>query len=261
MCLKRPGCRLTSTCGETAGSSETNDMILICGSGRSGTSAVARLVHEAGISVGNDLIEPDEFNAEGYFEERLVVMMNDALLNDVGLHRWFSVASRAEILSAARARGDMMRRIAADATPAWKDPRFSWTLEAWMELLPEPPRVIVCLRSPDEVVASTLRYYGLGGDEPTRAVEHTWRTQYERLLEVIDEYRLDALSMDFGALNADPDAAIVPLERFVGRKLDAGFVRRDLRHHRGGVPDHLRAVYDRVAALGARWRITSAVAP
>ena len=229
-------------------------MIIICGSGRSGTSAVARLVHESGISVGNDLIEPDEFNAEGYFEERLVVMMNDALLNDVGLHRWFSVATRTEILAAAHARADMMREIAAAATPAWKDPRFSWTLEAWMELLPEPPRVIVCLRSPDEVVASTLRYYGLGGDEPTRAVEHGWRAEYERLLEVIDEYRLDATSVDFGELNADPEAAVVPLERFVGRKLDPGFVRRDLRHHRGGVPEHLRDVYERVAALGARWR-------
>ena len=236
-------------------------MYLICGSGRSGTSAVARLLHEAGICMGRDLIEPDEFNAEGYFEERLVVMMNDALLNDVGLHRWFATASREAILEAAHARGEMMREFVAEATSAWKDPRFSWTLEAWLELLPEPPRVIVCLRSPDEVVASTLRYYGLGGDEPTRAVEHTWRSQYERLLEVIDEYRLDALSVDFGALNADPVATIVPLERFVDRKLDAGFVRRDLRHHEGGVPDHLRAVYDRVAALGAKWRATPAVAP
>ncbi len=229
-------------------------MLIICGSGRSGTSAVARLVHESGISVGNDLIEPDEHNAEGYFEERLVVMMNDALLNDVGLHTWFSVASRAEILAAAHARAGMMHEIVAAATPAWKDPRFSWTLEAWMELLPESPRVIVCLRSPDEVVASTLRYYGLAGDEPTRAVEHGWRAEYERLLEVIDECQLDAVSVDFSELNADPEAAVAPLERFVGRKLDPGFVRRDLRHHRGGVPAHLREVYERVAALGAKYR-------
>ena len=181
-------------------------------------------------------------------------MMNDALLNDVGLHTWLSVASRAEVLAAAHARGDKMREIVAAATPAWKDPRFSWTLEAWMKLLPEPPCVIVCLRSPDEVVASTLRYYGLAGDEPRRAVEHGWRAEYERLLEVIDECSLDAMSVDFSALNADPDTAVVPLERFVGRKLDPGFVRRDLRHHRGGVPEHLRGVYERVAALGAKYR-------
>ncbi|MBI5285271.1 MAG: sulfotransferase [Chloroflexi bacterium] len=230
-------------------------MILICGSGRSGTSAVARLLHEAGISMGNDLIEPDEFNAEGYFEERGVVRMNDALLNDVKLHTWFATASRQDILAAARARGDGMRELAAQATPAWKDPRFSWTLEAWMEVLPEKPRVIVCLRSPAEVVASTLRYYGLSGDEPTRAVEHTWRAQYERLLDVIAEYGLEAIGIEYGALFDDPAAAIAPLERFVGRKLDAGGVRRDLRHHKSAVSGELRAVYDRVAALGAEWRV------
>jgi hypothetical protein len=229
-------------------------MIIICGSGRSGTSAVARLVHESGISVGHDLIEPDEHNAEGYFEERLVVMMNDALLNDVGLHTWFSTASRAEVLAAAHARADTMREIFAAATPAWKDPRFSWTLEAWMELMAEPPRVVVCLRSPEEVVASALRYYGLTGDEPRRAVEHAWRGGYERLLEVIDEYRLEAMTVNFADLDADPGAAVAPLERFVGREIDAGAVRRDLRHHRGGVPEHLREVYERVAALGATRR-------
>ncbi len=233
-------------------------MILICGSGRSGTSAVARLLHEAGIGMGHDLIEPDEFNAEGYFEERGVVKMNDALLNDVKLHTWFATASRQEILAAARARGEGMRELAAQATPAWKDPRFSWTLEAWMEVLPERPRVIVCLRSPAEVVASTLRYYGLSGDEPTRAVEHTWRAQYERLLDVIAEYELEAISIEYSALFDDPAGAIAPIERFVGRRLDAGGVRRDLRHHKGAVSGELRGVYDRVAALGAEWRAASA---
>lgn len=236
-------------------------MFLIAGSGRSGTSAVARLLHEAGILLGRDLIEPDEFNAEGYFEERGVVTMNDALLNDVGLHRWFNGASREAILGAARGRSEAMRELAAAATPAWKDPRFSWTLEAWMEVLPERPRVIVCLRSPAEVVASTLRYYGLAGDEPTRAVEHQWRAQYERLIEVIAEYGLDALSIEYGALQAAPSSAVAPLERFVGRALDVGFVRGDLRHHVGAVAPGLQAVYDRVAALGERWRSTSAAGP
>ena len=47
-------------------------MFLITGSGRSGTSAVAQLLHEAGLSVGHDLIAPDEHNMQGYFEERKI---------------------------------------------------------------------------------------------------------------------------------------------------------------------------------------------
>lgn len=225
-------------------------MFLICGSGRSGTSAVARLLHRAGIVMGHDLIEPDEWNPEGYFEERAVVAVNDAILNDVGLHRWFATASRIDILSAARARREAMLPLAAEATPAWKDPRFCWTLEAWLELHPAPPRVIVCLRSPSEVIASTLRYYGLAGDEATRAAGHTWRTELERLLEIITEYGLDAISIEYGPLLADPTATIEPLARFVGRPLDATAVRQDLRHHAAPVPPEFADLYARVAALG-----------
>jgi len=225
-------------------------MFLICGSGRSGTSAVARLLHEAGVTMGRDLIAADESNAEGYFEERAIVELNDVILRDAGLGPRFATASREVVLTAARLHGEAMRGLAAEATPGWKDPRFSWTLEAWMEVLPERPRVIVCLRSPAEVVASTLRYYGLEAGEASAAVEHTWRCEYERLLEVIDAYALDAICIEYALLVSDPEAAIAPLARFVGRELSAAGVRRDLRHHAAPAPAKFRKLYRRVAALG-----------
>ena len=153
-------------------------------------------------------------------------------------------------MEAARGRAEYMRELAAAATAAWKDPRLSWTLEAWMPLLPAKPRVIVCLRSPAEVVASTLRYYGLAGDEPERSVLHTWRAQYERLLEIIKEYRLDAICVEYRELHADPKRVARRLSRFVGRKLDDAGVRRELRHHDAAVPKELRGLYARVKALG-----------
>ena len=240
---------MTDTPRQTESQQTADPMIIITGSGRSGTSAVARLVHEAGISVGHDLIEADESNAEGYFEERAIVAMNDAILNDVGLNEWFAVASREQILEAARARGDDMRALIAAATPAWKDPRFCWTLEAWMKLMPQPPRLIVCLRSPSEVVASTLRYYGQDSEDAVRHVEHRWLSEYGRLLEIIDAYGLDAISIEFEELHRDPDAAVAPMERFIGRPLDASAVRHDLRHHANAIPDHAREMYERVRAL------------
>ena len=226
-------------------------MFLIAGSGRPGTSAVAKLLHEAGISVGRDLIAPDASNADGYFEERSVVAVNEKILRDAGLHAWFSTATRAQMLTAASAHVDEMRALAETATPAWKDPRFSWTLEAWLPLLPTRPRVIVCLRSPGEVVASTLRYYGLAGDEATRAVEHLWREQYERLLDVIAAYGLDATSVEYGALHDAPERSIAALAAFTGRRLDASGVRRELRHHAAAIAPHLAGLYERVRALSA----------
>lgn len=225
-------------------------MFLIAGSGRSGTSAVARLLHEAGLSLGHDLIEADESNAEGYFEERRLVEINDLILRDANLVEWFTYATRQQVLDAARPHLEAMRDLARDATPAWKDPRLSWTLEAWLPVLDAPPRVIVCLRSPEEVVASTMKYYGQAGDEPRRAVLHVWKSQYERLLEVIADYRLDAIAIKYGALHRDPASAVGPLERFVGRALDPSLVRRDLRHHDYAMVPELADLYERVRELG-----------
>lgn len=227
-------------------------MLIITGSGRSGTSAVARLIHQAGISVGHDLIAADGGNEEGYFEERAIIEMNDTILKPLALNQWFATATRDDVLRAASEQGETMRALVETATPAWKDPRFSWTLESWIEHLPELPRIVVCLRSPAEVVKSTSRYFGLEGGEATRAVEHLWRCQYERLLEVIAEYNLDAITIEYRALQRAPKRTAASLACFVGRPLDASAaVRRDLRHHSAPVPKHLRALYDRVLALGA----------
>ena len=226
-------------------------MFLITGSGRSGTSAVGQLLHEAGLSVGHDLIEPDEHNAEGYFEERMVIMINDAILKAAGVGEWFTTATREQIREAAVEYVEYMREQVKVATPAWKDPRFSWTLEPWLDVLPEPPRIIVCLRSPAEVVASTLRYYAQAGEEAENAVKHVWRTQYERLLEIIGEYGLDAICVEYAALHADPEAAVQSLAQFVGRVLDPRTVRHDLRHHAVPVSDDLVELYERVRSLGA----------
>ena len=233
-------------------------MYIVTGSGRSGTSAVAKLLHDAGLSVGHDLIAADEGNAEGYYEERALIELNQHILNACRLGERFASATRADVLAAAEGWTEPMRALVVDATPAWKDPRFCWTLEAWLPLLPEPPRVIVCLRSPSEVVASVMRYYGLVDDEARHSVEHAWLAQYERLLEVIEAYGLDATSVEYSALHARTPATVAALSRFVGRELDAGAVRRDLRHHRKPVPKRMREMYDRVSDLGGAPKVRRA---
>jgi hypothetical protein len=229
-------------------------MIIVTGSGRSGTSAVARLLHDAGISVGHDLIEADESNAEGYFEERSVIVINDHILEDAGMRDWFTAASRDDLLKAAVEQERDMRMMIRAATPAWKDPRFCWTLEAWMELMYTKPRLVVCLRSPSEVVASTLKYYGQVSEEAVRHVEHRWLSEYGRLLEIVDEFGLEATSIEFEALHRDPQTAAARLGRFVGRELDASMVRTDLRHHSADVPAAMRETYERVRALNENAR-------
>jgi hypothetical protein len=208
-------------------------------------------LHEAGLSVGHDLVEADERNAEGYFEERQIIQVNQAILNLAGVGPPFTSATREQILDAAQGVVDYMIAAAAEATPAWKDPRFCWTLEPWLGVLDGRPKIIVCLRSPAEVAASTMEYFGQVGDEARDAVFHVWRAQYGRLLEVIAAYKLDALCVPYDELQRDPVTAVTPLSKFVGCALDASLVRRDLRHHELPMPDEFRALDSRVRALGA----------
>lgn len=231
--------------------SRANPRFLICGSGRSGTSAVAQLLHGAGISVGNDLVEADEHNAEGYFEERQVITINQAILNAAAIGPPLSTATRHQVIDAAQEYVPYMVDQAALATPAWKDPRFCWTLEPWLGVFEGRPRIIVCLRSPAEVAASTMRYFGQDGDDPQDAVYHVWRVQYERLLEVADAYALESFTVDYSELHANTEAVVARLSSFVGRDLDPSSVRSDLRHHAVEVPNELRALYDLVLAMGA----------
>ncbi len=226
-----------------------NPQFLICGSGRSGTSAVAQLLHNAGIAVGHNLVEGDEHNAEGYFEERNIIEVNQAILHAAGIGPPFTGASRAQLLDAAQQYADYMLDAAARATPAWKDPRFCWTLESWLGFLEGRPKIIVCLRSPAEVAASTMAYFGQVGDDPKLAAYHVWKSQYERLLEVLNDYALDAFTVEFSQLQSDPSTATTALSAFVGKKLDPSSVRADLRHHVVEPPEELRGLYAQVRAL------------
>jgi hypothetical protein len=227
-------------------------MLIITGAGRSGTSAVAKLVHNAGMSVGRDLIPPDHGNADGYFEERAVVALNERILGACGLHEWFGTATRERVLDAAAPFAAEMTALAANATPAWKDPRFSWTLEAWLPHFPQPPSIVICLRSPAEVVASTATYFAQAGAAVTRAAEHLWVSQYERLLDVISVHALDAVVVEYGLLQDDPERALAALADVSGLSFATAHVRRELRHHDLPVPVHFSPLYERVRALGRR---------
>lgn len=225
-------------------------MFLITGSGRSGTSAVARLLHEAGLSTGRQLVAADDFNAEGYFEEYPVIELNQHILQDAGLGGLSSEASRGALIDAAQPYVEQMMALAAEATPAWKDPRFCWTLEPWLAVLEGRPRLIVCLRNPEEVAASTLRYYGQVSEQASEHVRRLWRNQYQRLLMVTGAYRLDATCVEYGALHTDPETAAGRLSAFVGRTLDPLLVRVDLRHHETAVPPGVLDLFQQVLHVG-----------
>lgn len=57
-------------------------MILVVGTGRSGTSALARCLHELGICMGHKFIDPDGANPKGYWEDMYARHLFDFVLGE-----------------------------------------------------------------------------------------------------------------------------------------------------------------------------------
>lgn len=226
--------------------------VIVTGPGRSGTSAVARVLHESGLRMGQRFVEPSEVNPDGFYEDWDVLLLNEQLMRDAGmLQRWQPERwpRRATMLAAARRyRGDMTALV-AQAGDGWKDPRFSITLEAWLPLLPSKPKVIVCLRSPEAFAESVVRVYGL---VDRAAAERQWARHYRRLLDVIRGYGLEATCLEYDALVERPEETVAALSAFVGRPLRAEYIDPPLRRHVRPVPERYRRLYERVRALALR---------
>ncbi|MEX1253274.1 MAG: hypothetical protein WEE64_02925 [Dehalococcoidia bacterium] len=224
------------------------DFVMVTGPGRSGTSAVARVLHESGVTMGDALRPASEFNPVGFYEEEPVVLLNDGILLELGMERFDRWPSRAAVLAVGERYAAQMRELVAKTSvDGWKDPRFSTTLEAWLPHLPRRPKIVICLRSPDAYLHSVVRIYGL---VDRGVIERSWEWQLTRLLDVVRDYHLDATCVEYDALIQQPDETVRALSEFVGRELDPQYVEGKLRQFVQPVSPRFAGLYDRVRTLG-----------
>ena len=156
---------------------EAADRLFVLGAGRSGTSLVAGLFRRSGLYMGDAPYKPRQANPHGFFEDREVNSINEALLasclpqriesgvcghgHDVPGEgqRWLARLPT-EITPLATA--DLSRRIRAvlaKGATCLKDPRFCYTLPAWWSALEPGARVhhLCVFRHPSVVASSVLR--------------------------------------------------------------------------------------------------------
>jgi hypothetical protein len=143
---------------------------LILGNGRSGTSALTRVISLAGADLPSDLVPPMEANVTGHWEPRAIVAIHLRLRRQLGLtpndyqplpEGWLQHPATL------RAREEILHHLRADfaSSPAFviKDPQICPFIPLWLDLLDEfgaTPRIIFCFRHPLEVAASFQRRGG-----------------------------------------------------------------------------------------------------
>lgn len=156
---------------------EAADRLFVLGAGRSGTSLVAGLFRRSGLYMGDAPYKSRQANPHGFFEDREVNSINEALLasclpqrvesgvcghgHDVPGEgqRWLARLP-AEITPLATAnQSSRIRAVLAKGATCLKDPRFCYTLPAWWAALESGARVhhICVFRHPSVVASSVLR--------------------------------------------------------------------------------------------------------
>jgi hypothetical protein len=128
----------------------TPPALILAGMHRSGTSLLARFLMAAGVSLGESLIGPLPSNPFGHFEDLELVRFHEQLLLRDRSHPRFTEADRAT------ARELVQRRRAGGRAWGWKDPRTSFFLSEWSELVPEATFLLL-FREPMQVVDSMCR--------------------------------------------------------------------------------------------------------
>lgn len=121
--------------------------LIIAGFHRSGTSLTTRLLHAAGLFIGDELLGALPSNPYGHFEDSEVVGLHDGLLKDNGL-RWQLADPIVPYVDPTRweqLQDLVQRRHSAHALWGFKDPRVCLFLPMWKHVVPDA-RVLIVFR-------------------------------------------------------------------------------------------------------------------
>jgi hypothetical protein len=151
-------------------------LLLVAGSGRSGTSLFSGLLKRLGFYIPQPEVPADESNPRGFAESQWVVDFHARWLGRVGVQSsdarpaaWAQVAEVALDEGVVRqVRGWLGKQFRESDQIVIKDPRLSWFLPLWRRSAHEVGaglRVATVLRHPAAVVDSKQRYYGAWQDE------------------------------------------------------------------------------------------------
>ena len=250
-------------------------LVLITGTGRSGTSTMSGALHHLGLHVPGPYLGANESNPKGFFESRWAVRFHKQITEAASIHEFDSRPEAFDLAQAAvtdemrgRLRAFLERECSGHDQVVVKDPRSVWTQELWRAAATElgiEIRYISMLRHPAEVVGSRTTYYAHPTDEARRRSYETFNVArwingslvseretrgqsraFVSYLDLLTDWRpvLAGLADDLG-LRYDVDVAGGEASG-VDDFIDPGLRRHHVTWDDLEVPDPLRAIADQV---------------
>lgn len=184
--------------------------VIVLGTGRSGTSAIARIFVKGGFFAGEerDLLGAAPSNPVGHYEPLSILEVNEGLLRDFGCHWWSDAPAPEEQL---RRREELVPRLretlealivaAGDNPVAVKEPRINGLLPLWEPVVDGILHPVLVVRDPLEVA---LSHAHRDGTSMSHALG-SWEAQTTQVLRWLDGRT--ATVAPYAQLTAQPDLA------------------------------------------------------
>ncbi len=153
-------------------------LVLITGTGRSGTSTMSGTFHHLGLHVPGPHLGANDSNPKGFFESKWAVSFHKQITDAAGIHDFDgrpSAFDRAQAAITPELRTKLVTFLAEKAGESEqvvvKDPRSVWGQSLWREAAAEAGLEIAyisMLRHPAEVLGSRATHYAKEGDAEQR---------------------------------------------------------------------------------------------
>ncbi len=233
-------------------------ILAIGGMHRSGTSLLAKILHDAGMYLGDEeqLMEPAEDNPEGFWEHVEFVGLNDKLLSRYRggwdlipelPEGWYNNQTLQSLKEEAR---QLITSFEPYSFWGWKDPRNTVTLDFWKSLIPGL-KFVLAVRHPLEVARSLQKrnFFSLMNGL------HLWEQYNKRWQDRLNNP--DVLVVHYHALLNHPDRELQRLFQWL--KLDVSpehleeikkNIKTDLKHQNDhNVPEEIQERFDELLPL------------
>jgi hypothetical protein len=178
-----------------------NRCILVMGTGRSGTSALAGVVHNLGCNMGDEFAPTDRNNPYGTFEDLELFQATRRIVGN-------------------QANPEIYRPIVEARKRKYKlwgvkDPALAHTMHYLVPMLDEV-RVIIVRRPPPDIINSYMRAYYAGR---VRA-EKWYKANSSHLAARLMEFNGPQLAVDFRDLLGEPESVVETVADFVYEGID-----------------------------------------
>lgn len=136
--------------------------LFICGMHRSNTSYITKVLQQAGLFIGDDLIPANDFNKEGHFEEQHIVSFHQQLIKAYQLESWQSIIDYTKLKTTQikanhyQQAEELIQQYFPNSQFGFKDPRTCFFLPFWNTILPDA-KFLFIIRHPTQCVQSLLR--------------------------------------------------------------------------------------------------------